>query len=81
MFEQKILAYILYKVLLEVRSHAYENGDKRTFSITQMVHNLPLSLLDEQSAKEAYKELLNSVEYNNAQDWLAFVQDGFSETK
>jgi hypothetical protein len=44
-----------------------------------MLHNVPLKLLDEQKAKEAYEELLHSVEHYNVQAWLEAVLSGFSE--
>ncbi|MBV4360608.1 hypothetical protein [Pinibacter aurantiacus] len=46
-----------------------------------MVHSIPLSLLNGQSAKEAYESLLKNVEHYNAHEWLAFVQHGFSGNK
>ncbi|MBV4360597.1 hypothetical protein [Pinibacter aurantiacus] len=76
----RMLAHMLYIVLLEIRTKAYESGDNKTFYIAGMLHNVPSRVLDENEAKEAYAELLKSVKHYNMQAWLDTVQNGFSES-
>ncbi len=70
MFETKFLAYILYVALLEIRENAYKANDSRTFHLADMLHNVPFSLLDEDSGKTEYKRISDIVESLNVQEWL-----------
>lgn len=70
MFEQKFLAYVLYITLVEIRSEAYETGNKRLFWLTDLLHNVPFSMLDETLAKEQYSDLLESVKHLKIDEWL-----------
>jgi hypothetical protein len=70
MFERKFLAYILYATLLEIREEAYGRNDSRLYHLSDLLHNVPYSLLDDNSAEVEYKKLLESVEFLNIPDWL-----------
>ena len=70
MMEQKFLAYVLYVILLEIREKAYETNDTRLYHLADMLHNVPFSLLDKESAKLEYSKLLESVESLKIPDWL-----------
>ena len=61
MFEQKFLAYILYITLLEIRNEAYEKGDNRLYWLADLLHNAPFSMLNEDSAKREYENIVDSV--------------------
>lgn len=70
MFEKKFLAYILYSTLLEIRENAYNSNDSRLYHLADMLHNVPFSLLDEESAKSEYNKVLETVEQLNVPQWL-----------
>jgi len=70
MFEQKFLAYVLYVTLLEIRENAYNQKDSRLFFLTDMLHNAPFSLLNEESAKSEYEKILETIKHANVSDWL-----------
>ena len=79
MFEKKFLAYILYITLLEIRETAYEKEDSRLFHLSDILHNIPLSLLEEESAKLEYKNILESVQKLKISDWLEKRMDEFKD--
>ncbi len=70
MFEKKFLAYLLYITLVEIRERAYETNDSRTFHLTDILHNVPFSLLAEESAKEEFNTLVATVETLEINEWL-----------
>jgi hypothetical protein len=79
MFEKKFLAYVLYITLLEIRETAYKENNSRLFHLTDMLHNTPAALLDDEDAKEEYKNLLRTVEHLNIPDWLNNRMKEFKE--
>ena len=70
MFEKKFLAYVLYITLLEIRSEAYEKGNKRLYWLADLLHNAPFSILDEGLAKEEYLRMIESVKHLKIEEWL-----------
>lgn len=70
MFEQKFLAYVLYITLVEIREKAYETDDSRLYYLTDLMHNVPFSLLDNVSAKEEYDSLVRAVDVLKINEWL-----------
>jgi len=62
MFEQKFLAYVLYITFVEIREKAYEMRDSRLYHLTDLLHNITFSLLDNVSAKEEYNNLMHAVD-------------------
>jgi hypothetical protein len=70
MFEQKFLAYVLYITLVEIRESAYMQNDSRLYYLTDMLHNAPLSLLNEDSAKSEYNLILETINHLDISDWL-----------
>jgi hypothetical protein len=70
MFEKKFLAYILYTTLLEIRERAYETNDSRTYHQTDILHNIPFSLIAEEPAKEEFNTLIAAVETLEINEWL-----------
>lgn len=79
MFEKRFLAYILYITLLEIREAAYAENNSRLYHLADMLHNAPLSLLNDQSAKEEYEKVLQTVEELNIADWLSNRMKEFKE--
>ena len=70
MFEKKFLAYVLYVTLLEIRENAYKNKDSRLFHLADMMHNIPFSLLNEESSRFQYDLMLKTVESLKIPEWL-----------
>ena len=69
MFEKKFLAYVLYATLLEIRESAYKENNSRLYHLSDMLHNVPSSLLEEEEAREEYKKLLQEVKGLKIYDW------------
>lgn len=70
MDKKKFLSYVLYITLVEIREKAYESKDSRLFHLSDILHNIPLSLLNDELVESEYDELLKSVETLNISDWL-----------
>lgn len=70
MFEKNFLAYILYITLVEIREKAQEEGNNRLYHLSDLLHNIPFSLLDDNSAKEEYSNLLHAVGSLKIDEWL-----------
>jgi len=70
MFEQKFLAYILYSTLVEFRAKGLEIDDKQLYWLSDLLHNVPLKLLDETNAKEGYERLIADVHTLKLERWL-----------
>jgi hypothetical protein len=60
--ENKFLLYLLYIALIDIRALSYENKDNFTFGLCNLLHNIPLQLTSNDSAKSAYDDLLVKVE-------------------
>jgi hypothetical protein len=69
-FERKFLAYLLYSTLLEFRDAAYKSNDSRVYHLADMLHNVPFSILDDESAKLEYDNLLKQVDQLKVPEWL-----------
>ncbi|SHN08185.1 hypothetical protein [Chitinophaga sp. CF418] len=70
MFEKRFLAYVLYITLVEIREQAYEKGDNRLYWLSDILHTVPLSLLDDESSKAAYETLIKAVEKLEIEGWF-----------
>ncbi|NML21269.1 hypothetical protein HHL16_10320 [Pseudoflavitalea sp. G-6-1-2] len=79
MFERDFLAYVLYTTLLEFRENAYAEGNSRLFHLADILHNAPLSLHSEHSAKMEYERLLENVEVLGVKEWLEKRMQEFTE--
>jgi hypothetical protein len=79
MFEKKFLAYVLYATLLEIRENALTEKNWRVYHLTDILHNVPGSLLDGEEAKKEYKRLLEAVENLKIDDWLNKRTQEFNE--
>lgn len=79
MFEKKFLAYVLYITLLEIRESAISENNSRLYHLADMLHNVPFSLLSDDSAKEEYEKLLLTVKNLKIFDWLDNRKKEFEE--
>jgi hypothetical protein len=68
--EKKFLLYLLYMTLVELREYAYENNDKKTFWMCDLLHNVPMSLETEHDTANAYKELQEKVASLGMEKWF-----------
>ena len=77
--EKQFLLYLLYITLVELRERAYDQNDKRTFWLCDLLHNVPLALPSEESTQEAYKELIQNVHTLGIEEWLEARKKEFIE--
>lgn len=70
MFEKKFLAYLLYITLIEIREQSHEKGDNRLYWLSDLLHNVPFSLLDDNLSKEQYEEIIKRVDALKIDNWL-----------
>jgi hypothetical protein len=68
--EKQFLLYLLYISLIDIRARSYENNDKTTFWLCDLLHNIPLRLNSEEEIKDAYERLLDNINSLGVQDWL-----------
>ena len=50
---------LLYQTLIEIRERAHEIEDKKIFALSDMMHNLPMMLLND---RNSYEDLLSNIE-------------------
>lgn len=77
MFEKRFLAYILYITLLEIREEARDKNNSRMYHLADLLHNIPFSLLEENSAKDEYNNFLKAVESLKIDNWLEIREKEF----
>lgn len=69
--DKKILYKLLYQTLIEIRERAHEIEDNKIFVLSDMMHNLPLMLMNDQSS---YEDLFRTIEGkaagHGAKAWL-----------
>ena len=81
MDKHKVYLYsLLSSALIQIREDAHENRNKKVFWISNLLHNLPKQLLDE---NVNYEEILNELKSKAAHDqidrWLENELDSTSE--
>jgi hypothetical protein len=72
MKDDKTIFYkLLYQTLIEIRERAHEIEDKKIFVLSDMMHNLPMMLLNE---RNSYENLIGKIEGraegHGAKAWL-----------
>lgn len=77
--EKKILMYLLYAALIEIRERSYTNKDKASYWITDLLHNIPLRLNGGDDEVEVYNDLLEKVESLGLQSWIDNRLSEFNE--
>jgi len=75
--EKMFLQYLLYTTFIELRSKAYESGDKRSFWLCDILHNVPLYINSEEEVDETYRRLLEEVENLGINNWLSAKREEF----
>lgn len=75
--EKDFLAHALSVTLLEIKDQAYDTSDKRLYWLCHILHNVPISLLSDELAKENYKELIGDVNSLEIFDWLETRKEEF----
>ncbi|MCC6290050.1 MAG: hypothetical protein IT249_19390 [Chitinophagaceae bacterium] len=78
--EKQFLQYLLYIALIDIRERSYENGDKKSFYLADILHNVPLQLNHDKDIKEAYKNLLDNIEVLGLREWFNKRYEEFLES-
>ena len=68
--EKDFLLYIIYIAFIEIRIHAYENTNEASIKLCNLLHTIPLILIEKENGKEAYKMFLEKVERMEMNSWL-----------
>ena len=68
--EKKFLLYVLYITMVEIRERSLEQNDKREYWLCNMLHNVPMSMIDERHIPEAYERVIESAKASGADSWL-----------
>ena len=75
--KKNFLLYLLYATLLGIRERSYENNDKITFKLSDLLHNIPLRLISEEEGDKAYDDLLENIEALGMENWLNMRKEEF----
>ncbi|UAY53139.1 hypothetical protein [Ferruginibacter albus] len=68
--EKQFLQYLLYIVLIEIREHSYDNNDKKSFWLSNLMHNVPLIMNEDEKINEAYQTIIDRVTLDGKTGWL-----------
>ncbi len=68
--EKQFLLYLLYIALIDIRERSYEQKDKNTFWLCDLLHNIPLQLSSEEGIQNAYTNLSEDVQALGIDGWL-----------
>jgi hypothetical protein len=77
--EKKFLLYLLYITLIEIRERSYEQNDKRTFWLCDLLHNVPLTLSSDDGIQQSYNDLIEKVGELGIESWLETRKQEFYE--
>ena len=77
--EKKFLLYLLYITLIEIRERSYEQNDKRTFWLCDLLHNVPLTLSSDDGIQQSYNDLIEKVGALGIESWLETRKKEFYE--
>ena len=77
--EKKFLLYLLYIVLIDIRERSLENGDKASYWLSNLLHNVPLTLDSDEGIEEVYKQVCDRIEHDNMNKWLETRKQEFFE--
>lgn len=77
--EKQFLLHLLYIALIDIRERSYENNDKTSFWLCDLLHNIPLSLGSEDDIKTAYQDLIANVNALGVQSWFKTREEEFYE--
>ncbi len=69
--EKKFICYLLYATLIEIREHAYETGDKKSFWLANLMHNVPLVLAERDNRfEDILAQIVDRAEHDHMENWL-----------
>jgi len=68
--EKDFLLYLMYMALIDIRARSYENGDKVSYGLCNLLHNVPLILIHEETGKQAYENFLEKIQDMKMESWL-----------
>ncbi|HEY9046202.1 MAG TPA: hypothetical protein VIN08_09915 [Ohtaekwangia sp.] len=79
----RVLVYkILYQVLIEIREEAYIKENKKIHLLSDMIHNIPLVLMNAEN-EEDYSKIMKQIEDRakglGIDSWLKNALNQFSE--
>jgi hypothetical protein len=77
--EKKFLLYLLYSALIDIRERSYEQNDKRTFWLCDLLHNVPLTLSSDDGILQSYNDLIEEVGALGLESWLETRKEEFYE--
>lgn len=78
--EKQFLLFLLYIALIDIRERSYETGDKASYWLCDLLHNVPLALNFDEAIQEVYKGVLTRVERDGMNTWLETRIQEFYET-
>ena len=72
--QRRLLLELLYRALIDIRAAAHESGDKKSFALADIFHNVPSGINRALDGKRDFGEILRDVrvrvERRNAEGWL-----------
>jgi hypothetical protein len=78
--EKKFLLYLLYIALVDIRERSYENNDKASFWLTNLLHNVPSVLAEgDEGVKDAFERVCERVKHDDMDKWLETRMQEFYE--
>jgi hypothetical protein len=69
--EKQFLMYIMYATFIELRLSAYENSDQKSINLCNLLHTIPLILIEDDTGKLGYQALLEKLEVRDMNSWLS----------
>ena len=76
--EKKFLLYALYVALIDIRERSCENDDRRTFWLTNLLHNVPLHIDSDEEVEETLRRVFENAESCNLTGWMNKRLDDFN---
>ena len=75
--EKRFLLHLLYITLNDIRARSYEQNDRKTFWLCDLLHKIPLQLASEESIREAYNNLSENAKTLGIEHWLDIRKEEF----
>ena len=75
--EKKFILYILYLTLIELRHENSENGNRRLYLIADILHNVPLTLIEDGEILGAYNNIVENAKAFEMEKWLSQMKQQF----
>ena len=75
--EKQFLLYLLYTALVDIRARSYENNDKTSFWLCDILHNVPLHISSDEDVNETYERVIDNVKSIGIENWLETRKEEF----